>query len=193
MRAVVNPRPNGEEFESSLISDLIAKYHGHCSALGIRPVRFRKVEYGGNYEFQGFFTEKVDGREIGWHDVSWRKSVRPQSYESEVRAFLRRHIEPELKVARKDRCETCGRTDDLDVHHENPSFEEIYVQARAHFSPEEIKTRAYDEWLKKERFSLPKDHAVLAAFDAAHKSATLRTLCKAHHREAHASDPFEEE
>ncbi len=185
VRQVLNAYLFYQEFESQLLSDLIAGYHHRCPQLGLRPIRFRKVplpEYASKYEFQGYFPQVRDEAPIGWHDVSWTKCLDPPTYDDEVRQFLRRRIQPQMKAALRDRCEECGSADRLEVHHVKPTFEEMYQQARRSFTEVEVDGWAYHDWLANDRFAMPEGHPVLVAFEEAHRQGQLKTLCRTCHR-----------
>ena len=185
VRRVMEAHPLDREFESQLLSDLIARYHHRCPLLGLRPIRFRKVtlpQYPTGYELQGYFPQVVDGEVVGWHDVSWTKCLNPPTYDDEVRQFLRRRIQPEIRATLGDQCEECGSTSDLEVDHEEPAFDEMYQRARLFFTQGEVDNWAYHDWLRNDRFELPQGHPVLVAFEAEHRRARLRTLCRSCHR-----------
>lgn len=60
----------GQEFESSLIADLILQKHYHCAAQRLRPSLFRKLHrHGAAYDFQSYFPAH------GWHGVSWTQCI----------------------------------------------------------------------------------------------------------------------
>lgn len=166
----------GEEFTSPLLSDLVSKHHLHCSRLGYKPVQFRKIplpEYpsSSTYELQGYFVA------IGWHDVSWRKCIYHPTYHDEVKQFLREHVHQSLQSQKKAKCERCGSTKQLEVDHMEPTFNEIYIMARANFLPEEVASWAYHDWLNNTRFSLPEEHPVVQLFDRIHSNSRIQTLC----------------
>lgn len=182
IRSLLARRVMWEEFESDLLSELIAKYHHYCGAVGLRPERFRKVPLPeipsvGPYEFQGFFPK------IGWHGVSWTKCLRAPTYIDEVTMSLRRRVKSVVDGARGGRCARCGSTERLDVHHAGPTFDEMAKAASALLTKEEVEERRYWTWEKEERFNLPEGHPTLRLFDELHAKSLLVTLCKACHRQ----------
>lgn len=169
-----------EEFESEVLADLIAGHHDYCSAVGLRPLRFRKgaaPESKGGYEFQAFFLE------LGWHGVSWVKSLKVDDPYRRFRDSLRRRVRPLIDKARGQACERCGRSGGLHVDHEDPTFDGMARQAFAKTSPEEVRAWSRQTWKIEERFSLPEGHPALVEFDSLHAHARLRTLCRPCHAE----------
>lgn len=120
---------------------------------------------------------------MGWHDVSWTKCLKPPTYDDEVKQFLRRRIQPQMRAALRDRCERCGSSEDLEVNHLDPTFDEIYQQVRHHFTQSEIDSWAYHDGWANARFALPERHRVLVAFEELHRGVRLETLCRRCHRQ----------
>ncbi len=116
-------------------------------------------------------------------DVSWTKCLAPPTYDDEVRQFLRRKIQPQMRAALGDRCERCGSSEDLEVNHLDPTFDEIYQQARHHFTQFEIDSWAYHDWWANARFALPDGHPVLVAFEELHSRVRLEAVCRLCHRQ----------
>jgi 5-methylcytosine-specific restriction endonuclease McrA len=82
-----------------------------------------------------------------------------------------------LQLQKMDRCQLCGSTEQLEVDHVQPTFNEIYLMARANFLPEEVDSWAYHDWLNNARFSLPEEHPVVWLFDRIHSNSKVQTLC----------------
>jgi hypothetical protein len=182
IRAELDPHPIGERFESRLVADLIARRHYACSRLGLRPLAFRKDANPpprAGYRFMGLFPD------IGWHDVSWRKSVTATTWQQEVTAALRRHIEPWVVAYRQrhPECERCGRVDGLEVDHVDPEFADIARAAIAlHPDAEWDAILAQYSWLHTEEFLLPAHLACSRYVWEAHKTCVLMTVCQPCHR-----------
>ena len=169
----------GQEFESSLISDLILQKHYHCAAQRLRPSLFRKLpRHGAAYDFQGYFPAH------GWHGVSWTQCIDSRDEMAWLDRALRDAAHPIISSYRSTHpiCERCGNTPSSEVDHVSPEFNVVVTQIIQTLSPpqiEEIFSRF--NWLDKEPFSLPLGHAALQLLDDAHQTAILQAVCRPCH------------
>ena len=169
----------GQEFECSLIADLILQKHYHCAAQRIRPTRFRKLHRpGAAYDFQGYFPAH------GWHGVSWTQCIDPRDEMAWLDRALRDAAHPIISSYRAIHpvCERCGINPSNEVDHVFPEFNVMVTQIIQTLSPlhvEEIFSRF--NWLDKEPFSLPSGHVALQLIDDAHQTAILQAVCKPCH------------
>ena len=174
-----------EAFTSPLLVDLLTRYHHALPRLGLRPTHFRKTPSWESrnpdlYNFEAYFR---DPKLTGWHGISWRKCFDPPTYLDEARQHLRKLVGPTVAIARGPCCERCGSTDNLEVDHLKPTFEEMFLASAALFASKENDQWAYYDWIANERFELPPTHPVVVEFMRQHRSATLQTLCREHHAE----------
>ena len=191
VRAEIAPYPYEQAFTSELVAELIVRHHYYCAPRGLRPERFRKLPRPGvrrdpakNYDFEGWFPE------IGWHRVSWVKSVDGRSWESDLTTALRAEV-VEAVVARQrayPTCERCGTAPSVDTDHVAPEFDELTKGAIDGLCEEEIRSAfaAYD-WRLHEPFRLPEDHVIRERFLALHRDARLMAVCRQCHLD-NASD-----
>ncbi|MCK9622891.1 MAG: hypothetical protein M0R47_20440 [Methylobacter sp.] len=167
-----------EEFESPLITGLIAEKHYYCSKRGIKPTRFRMLfRPGAAYDFEGFFPEH------GWHKVSWNQCIRPRDEYDWIKMALRYAIKPIIAKykALHPVCEKCGAHSEH-VDHVAPEFDEIATQAIS-LLDEKLLEEAFARfnWWSEEQFSLPDSNPAVQYILAAHKTAELRAVCQPCH------------
>ena len=172
-----------DEFTSPLLADLLTNYHHALPRLGLVPLKFRKTpplesNRESDYNFEAYFK---DPRLTGWHGVSWVRCLKPPTYFDEVREFLRRIIAPIMATHRHPSCDRCGSTQNLEVDHAQPTFQEMFLAATTAFTAEEIASWAYHDWIGEERFRLPSDHPVTKGFLLLHDVAAFQTLCRQCH------------
>lgn len=178
------PAPNERTFTSRTLTDLISRYHYFCPLLGLSPDRFRKAphppQYKDYYLMGHFDAIPING---GWHGVAWTKCVKHPTFDDEVKEGFRRMIMPYMNLARKKACELCGRVDNLQVDHFNPTFAEIIAQVLSLFTPRERETWCGFNWIEYEEFQPPTDHPAMKLFLQLHANSTLTTLCSSCHNE----------
>lgn len=168
-----------EEFESELISDLIAEKHYYCSTKQLRPTRFRKTDRGNDsYDFWGIFPNH------GWHVVSWRQCINPRSQTEWLIRALRDAAQPIVFKYRLSHpiCERCQVVESDDVDHVLPEFNDIAIGIVKTLSTEQI-AQIFErfDWWDKEPFSLPSGHVAIEHLERAHRTATLQAVCKTCH------------
>ena len=169
----------GQDFESSIIADLIHQKHYHCAAQDLRPTHFRKLPRpGAAYDFQGYFPGH------GWHAVSWTQCINPRDEMAWLDRALRDAAHPTISSYRATHpvCERCKNNPSTEVDHVSPEFKVMVAQIIQTLSTsqiEEIFSRF--DWLDKEPFSLPPGHPALQLLHDAHQTATLQALCKPCH------------
>lgn len=168
----------GHEFESVLISDLIAEKHYYCAGKGLRPARFRKVfRPGAAYDFEGFFPER------GWHLVSWAQCISPRDELDWLKRALRDAVQPIVARYRAQHptCEICNAPS-AHVDHVEPEFDELATRAIAALGPSEVETVfARFDWWSKEPFSLGESNPAVQFILDAHETALLRAVCQPCH------------
>lgn len=169
----------GQEFESGLISDLIAQKHYYCSRKGLRPLRFKKeFRPGAAYDFNGFFTG------YGWHLVSWRQCITQREEHDWLKRALREAIDPIVTAykAAHPTCERCCLVSSEHIDHVEPEFDVIARKAISALTPDEIE-RAFAcfDWWSKEPFMLSASHRAVQSVLADHKAAKLQAVCKPCH------------
>lgn len=169
----------GQEFESKLISDLIAEKHYYCSRKQLRPVRFKKMfRPGAAYDFSGFFPGD------GWHLVSWRQCITPRDEDAWLKSALREAIEPitsEYKSSHEI-CERCGAVRAEHVDHVSPEFDALALKAIGLLSEKEIEEAfVLFDWWSKEPFTLPESNPAVRSILKDHESAVLQAVCKPCH------------
>ncbi len=179
VRAIVDVEPFESDFESELISDLIFERHYFCSVRELRPLRFKKTEEQKPYKFYGYFEC------IGWHAVSWYKCVQsPPSRRYHIDRALRDRISPiKLSYRRANPiCEYCHSAPAVETHHEMPTWVHIMDAVFSEVTEQDIKDAfgAWD-WFNEESFAIPEDNRITHTFDANHRNAVLRALCKPCH------------
>lgn len=178
VRRVLEGHKLETDFESALISDLIAERHYYCSIKGLRPSRFKKVDvYDG--QLHGYF----DG--IGWHPVTWYKSAgKPPTVRDHINNALRRRIKP-LKspyFQSHRTCEYCNLVPPVEIHHEAPEWREIMDMIFAEVSAADVDAVMESwNWFHKDEFQIPGGSRIAVVFDRIHKSAVLKALCKECH------------
>jgi hypothetical protein len=178
----------GQEFESQLISDLIAEKHYYCSRKGIRPISFRKsFRQGAPYDFEGYFSNH------GWHMVSWRQCIYPRDELDWIRRALRDAVQPIVFGYKSSHpiCERCASKPSEHVDHVDPEFDAMATQAIERLSTQQIADIfSLFNWWSKEPFSLPPGHPAVQFIHDAHKTAKLQAVCQPCHvantRERHA-------
>ncbi|WP_414545199.1 hypothetical protein [Nostoc sp. CCY0012] len=168
-----------QEFESELLSDLIAQKHYYCSFHGIKALQFKKQKNYNSYDFYGFFTT------LGWHKVSWRKCIYPESKELIVKQALRDAIQPYSSERKRQYpiCERCFKEPSEETDHIDPEFDVIAKQALETLSDkdwESIMINSFDFSIK-EPFRLPENNPALIYTLEAHKTAKLQAVCKKCH------------
>lgn len=181
IQAEIRLHPMGVIFQSELLSDLVRARHPYCKLKHLKPSHFRKMppQPGrGGYLFKAFFPQ------IGWRSLSWRKAVDPTTFHDEARTYLRWNLIPFLNEAKKRSCQHCGSVVALEVHHEKPTFQEMYQRAAQLFEPAEMNVWKFYNWDGIPGFRLPPEHPVFIKFMELHNNALLETLCqKCHQRE----------
>lgn len=180
VRAVVNPVPFDQEFESELLANLIAERHWHSKLHGIVPRKFKKTRgWGDGYDFWGWFEPG------GWHKVSWRKCIIPDNADDVLKRALRSAVRP-IIAAYKDKhpvCERCGLRASEEVDHVEPSFDTIVDGALALLTQEQKNEvmRSLD-WHEESEFLLPNDHPVVSRVLNAHETVKLQAVCRPCHQ-----------
>lgn len=176
VREIVNPVPMQTAFTSSLISDLIAERHFFHSAMGNRPIAFRKDIGIGDYEFKGFFNSSG-----GWQKVSWRKAIEgePDVWKRLVKA-ARKRIVPAILDYKSAHlvCERCNAKASAEIHHARPAFIEIMRTVAGSITEADIDS-ALEGWNYETRddFTLPEHARFTRLFDSSHENAKLEALC----------------
>jgi hypothetical protein len=169
-----------QEFESSLISELIAQKHYHCAAQRIRPTRFRKL-YRPNspYDFEGYFQAH------GWRKVSWTQCITPRSDRDWLKRALRDAAHPIVSTyrSRHPTCERCQSSPSVEVDHVYPEFEQMVSQIIHSLSAEQVTEALLSfDWLSDAPFAFPTDHPALTLLQETHRHATLQAVCKPCHQ-----------
>ena len=181
IRNVVDPSPFDYEFESELISDLIAERHWYCKHHHARPTKFKKTSgWNGGYVFWGWFDP------TGWHKVSWTKCVTPDGIDDVLKQALRTAIRPIIANYKSSHsvCERCQVRATEEVDHANPTFEEMYQRAVANMGDKEKEQiMASLDWHQESEFLLPENHPVVVSVLRAHEGARLQAVCTACHQE----------
>ncbi len=179
VRAIVDVEPFESDFESDLISDLIFERHYFCSVRRLRPLRFKKTAEQTPYRFYGYFEC------IGWQSVSWEKCVRPPpSRRDHIYRALRDRISPiKLSYRRANPiCEYCHSAAAVETHHEVPTWANIMDTVFSEATEQDVQDAfAVWDWFNEGSFALPEDNRITHTFDATHRSAVLRALCKPCH------------
>ena len=179
IRAQIAEVDFNQEFESTIIADLIHQKHYHCAAQGLRPTLFRKLHRpGAAYDFEGYFPEH------GWHPVSWMQCIEPRDEMAWLVRALRDAAVPIVSVykAKHSTCERCGDNPSTEVDHVNPEFNVMVTQIIQTLSTSQVEDIfSHFNWLDKEPFSLPPGHSALKLINDAHQVATLQAVCKACH------------
>lgn len=169
----------GQEFECSIISDLIHQKHYHCAAQGLRPIRFRKLPRpGAAYDFQGYFPGH------GWHGVSWTQCINPRNEVAWLERALRDATHPIISTYRALHpvCERCKDKPSTEVDHVSPEFHVIVTRIIETLSPTQVKEIfCRFDWLNEDQFTLPSGHSALRLLQDAHQTATLQAVCKLCH------------
>ncbi|WP_415753812.1 hypothetical protein [Pseudomonas leptonychotis] len=177
-----------QEFESQLISDLIAEKHYYCAQKGIHPIRFRKsFRPGAAYDFEGYFPNH------GWHMVSWRQCITPRNELDWIKRALRDAVQPIVSSYKSlhPTCERCSLKPSEHVDHVHPEFDVMANQAIDKLSKTEIDAIFVNfNWWSEEPFSLPPSHSIVNFICNAHETAKLQAVCQPCHiasaRERHA-------
>ena len=180
IRDIINPVPLGQEFESSLLADLISQKHYYCARHRLRPVRFRKLpQTVGDYDLQAWFDERQK-----WHSVSWYQSIYPRRDQDWVARALRDAIASETAEYKRAHpvCEYCGTAPAEEVHHVSPTFREIVVRAVGALDESDWQAiiDRFD-WWSNDPFSLPDNSPALSVLHREHESAELRAVCQPCH------------
>ncbi|MFZ1642792.1 MAG: hypothetical protein WAV07_15440 [Candidatus Contendobacter sp.] len=176
IRAELSQYGLGQEFESKLISDLIAHKHYYCSRKGLRPERFKKeFRPGAAYDFYGFFSEH------GWHLVSWFQCITPRDELDWLKRALREVVEPIVhahKIAHPT-CERCRLVPSEHVDHVEPEFDVMATKAIQQLTPREVE-EAFSrfDWWSKEPFTLPAWHRAVKSVIEDHKTAIMQAVCQ---------------
>jgi hypothetical protein len=134
VREIVNPVPFDAEFESGLLSDLIAERHWYCRHHQARPTKFKKSHgWNGGYDFWGWFEP------TGWHRVSWRKCITPDKIDDVLKRALRTAIRPIITDYKDSHavCERCNLQTAEEIDHVNPTLDEMYQKVVAGLGPKE--------------------------------------------------------
>lgn len=175
IRLIFDRQPFNSPFESPLVSDLIAERHYHCSKHNLRPSRFRKLPGINIYTVEGEFPG------IGWKAVSWTKCLsRALTDWDYVKRAMRDHIMNDKLRFRDDHptCQSCHGAPSAEVHHKEPTLEQIALSIRAKITEADVSTCLADwNWFHSENFSLPSGHVITKLFEQAHQSAQLEALC----------------
>jgi hypothetical protein len=179
IRAELKPIRIGQEFESVLISGLIAEKHYYCSKKGIRPTRFRKSfrPPPAAYDFERFFPGH------GWHKVSWTQCINPRDEDDWLKRALRDSIQPIVSRYKSlhPSCELCSLASEH-VDHVDPEFDILANEAIAKLSEQQIEIEfSKFDWWSVEPFSLSPSSPAILQIISAHKSAVLRAVCKSCH------------
>jgi hypothetical protein len=181
VRRTVNPVPYNVEFESSLISDLIAERHWYCKHNRLRPTRFKRTSaWNGGYDFYGWFDS------IGWHKVSWRKCIRPDNVDNVLKRAIRTAIRPIIAEYKASHpvCERCGTCPSKEVDHVSPTFDEMYQEAVATMSDEDKeRVMARQNWDDESEFRLPNDDPLIESILGSHRGAQLQAVCTGCHQD----------
>jgi hypothetical protein len=169
----------GQEFESSLISDLIAQKHYYCSRKRLRPERFKKeFRPGAAYDFYGFFP----GHD--WHLVSWSQCIRPRDEHDWLKNALRESIKPIVTAykAAHPTCEKCCQVPSEHVDHVDPEFDVMASKAIQAITMHEV-DEAFSrfDWWNKDPFTLPSTHRAVQSVLEDHNSAKLQAVCQPCH------------
>lgn len=180
VRNVVNAVAFNDEFESQLLSDLIAERHWYCSCHQTRPTKFKKMPgWNGGYDFLGWFDQ------IGWHKVSWTKCITPDSVDAVLKRVLRTAIRPMIADYKSSHpvCERCQQRETEEVDHVSPTFDEMYRRAIDGLSGEEKdQIMASLNWNDESEFQLPEDHRVVERILTSHENCQLQAVCVDCHR-----------
>jgi hypothetical protein len=181
VRAVVNPIPFDQEFVSDLLASLIAERHWHCKLHGTAPTKFKKTRgWGDGYDFWGWFEQG------GWHKVSWKKCITPDTADDVLKRALRTAVRPFIAAYKitKPVCERCRLRPSEDVDHVEPSFDSIVRSALALMSEEQNdEVMKSLDWDEESEFLLPDDHPVARNVLKAHETVRLQAVCKTCHQE----------
>jgi len=170
-----------EEFDSELLSDLIAEKHYYCSRHGLRPNQFRKLRHEvWDYDLQVWFSERHK-----WHSVSWYQCVYPRRNQDWIARALRDAIAPESAARKRmnPTCERCGNASSDETHHVEPTFQQIVTDALSNLSDQDWEAilDRFD-WWSDEPFSLPPNSPALIALREIHSGAKLIAVCTPCHR-----------
>lgn len=190
IRDIVDSKEHAVPFESDLISDLIAERHYFCSARGLRPVRFRKINKGKGYTFEGDFSSCEIEPPLTWHAVSWSKCLKgaPPTPWEHIESAMRKHCMPAKTAYRNahPQCEQCGATETLEVHHSEPTFQDIVQCIRTQIDDADIqRCLANWNWFEKGDFKLPGGDKITQLFEVIHQTAILQVLCQPCHHASH--------
>jgi hypothetical protein len=178
---LINSYDFNQEFESELLSDLMAEKHYGCLFHGLRPLWFLKKKNKLSYDFFCFITP------VGWYPISWRQAIKPETEKSIVEKALRYAIKPYTSGRKRQYriCERCGKAPSEDTDHVEPEFNDIATQAINTLSGKDLKSimDSYkSNFLNKEPFQLPENNSALIYTLEAHKTAKLQAVCKKCHQ-----------
>ncbi|MEM3126815.1 MAG: hypothetical protein QW331_01975 [Candidatus Woesearchaeota archaeon] len=156
--------------------------------------------------FQAYVREETTGKEK-WMPLSVNKCFRQVTLESELKAamryYLNHRIIPVFYARERIQCsaEGCGATNNLEFHHEKPTFDQIFREAYSKLSKAEIDWWLGFNFFEEERFMPPENCPAMKLFIDWHKPdyyppLSYRWVCKSHHKEISASQkrkkPLEE-
>jgi hypothetical protein len=194
IKAEVDPyRTTRTEFFSPLVADLFLHRHYALSQYNIRPVGFLLTIHP-RYGTDDCFCLRInDQRFPNVQDMrvaSWRKAIdnwhlTEQTLSPEVASYIRRLTLPivfQFRDLRTAKCEWdgCQQTENLDVHHKKPTFQEIANNIIALLTPadrtELIRTH---NWFDNEPWLLPQK--CIDAIKNEHQNAEFMLICKHHH------------
>jgi hypothetical protein len=186
VRFLLKNYPTGQEFRSSLLSDLVYHRHYWYSAQKKRPVKFKKRawksgEYrkADSYSFQAYFPG------LGWRELSWNKCVDGSNdIEENISKALREAAEPFVLSYRNHHpiCERCETKPAREIDHVDPEFSIIEKEARKLISEEEVTSWAtrlmgFERW----DFAIPGSHPAIKFIQETHWTAKLMAVCKECH------------
>ena len=184
IRAFLAGHDLGDEFEFSLLSELINAKHYYCEPHNLRPTRFKKTFRIGGYEFWGSFPDH------GWHRVSWAQCISPRRDEDWIKRALRDAARPFIVdyKGKHPTCERCGCNETQDVDHVSPEFDDIAHKIIADLSDADwLKIIMAFDWWKEDAFAIPPGSPALQELQLAHRTAILQAVCKSCHL-ANAND-----
>lgn len=180
VRKIIDPISLRKEFASEFISELIVQKHYFCAPNQLKPIKFRKQPGRNQYELEGYFPSG------GWHKVSWRDCIFPQSREKEAVEALRRAVEPLMQNYKTEHpiCERCNNRPTEQIDHVQPEFREIVKHAFSLMTANDWE-KAFErfDWWDDAPFNLPESCPCLIETLSAHKTAKLQAVCKKCHLE----------
>jgi hypothetical protein len=181
------------EFFSPLVADLFLHRHYALSKFNIRPVGFLWGIHP-RYATDECFFLRIDDAQfpniLDWRVASWRKAIddwklTEQTLDAELASYYRRLTLPiafSYRDSRMPKCELdgCQQTENLDVHHIEPTFYEIANAITALLTQAErtelIRTH---NWFDEKQWLLPQK--CINAIKSEHQNAKFMLVCKQHH------------